>query len=79
MYTVEMDHDEICITVLDDVGFNDDLRIIIYDDIVFITQHDPENDQDSIIQISPDMWDELISAINSPEGAFRIKKVDNTK
>ena len=79
MYTVEMDHDEIEINVLDDAGFNDDLRIIIYDDIVFIAQHDPENDLDNIIQISPDMWDELISAINSPEGAFRIKKVDNTK
>lgn len=74
MYTVEMDHDEIEITVLDDAGFNDDLRIIIYDDIVFIAQHDPENNHDNIIQISPEMWDELVSAINSPEGAFRTVK-----
>lgn len=71
MYTVEMDHDEIEIIVLDDTGFNDDLKVTLYDDICFIHQFDQDNGIENIIQLSPDMWDELVSAINSPEGAFR--------
>ena len=84
MFTVEMDHDEIVITVLDDTGENDDLHVYLYDDCVFIKQVDGDGDfikqvdSDgdfiSVLQISPDMWGELMDAINSPEGAFIKRK-----
>jgi hypothetical protein len=70
MFTVEMDHDEIEINILDDAGNNDDVKVHIFDDIVYIRQIDEHNKVESI-QMSPIMWDELVAAINSSEGAYR--------
>ena len=76
MYTVEFDHDEICITVMDDFGTHGDLIVNSFDDLVYIRQYDPETDTDFIIEISPEMWEELISAIHSKEGFFkRVRNV----
>jgi hypothetical protein len=76
MYTVEFDHDEICITVMDDTGVHGDLKVYAFDDLVYIAQDDPELDTQHILEINPDMWEELIAAINSPEGFFkRVKSV----
>lgn len=74
MYTVEFDHDEVCITVMDDTGMHGDLKVKAYDDFVYITQDDPENDIEYILEINPAMWEELIAAIQSPEGFFRRVK-----
>ena len=75
MFSVEMDHDEIEITVLDDYGYNEDLKVTLYEDVVYIRQYNEVTDREELIQISPDMWDELVTAINSPEGFFKtIKK-----
>lgn len=71
MYTVEIDHDEICITVLDDTGQHGDLKVYAYDDLVYITQDDPELECEHILEISPEMWEDLINAISSPEGVFK--------
>ena len=71
MYTVEFDHDEICITVMDDTGEFGDLKVYSYDDIVYITQDDPELDCQHILELNPEMWEELITAIHSPEGFFK--------
>jgi len=74
MFTVEMDHDEIEITILDDANNNEDVKIHLFDDIVYIRQVFDDNKIEAI-QMSPDMWDELVAAINSSEGAYRsIKK-----
>ena len=70
MYSVEFDWDEVCITVMDDTGVHGDLKIYAFDDLVYITQDDPELDMQHILEINPDMWEELISAIHSPEGFF---------
>lgn len=74
MYTVEYEADEVCITILDDDGFNEDLVINSFTDIVYIRQYDEATDRITTIAISPHMWEELINAIHSPEGAFRIAK-----
>jgi len=74
MFTVEMDHDEIEITILDDANNNEDVKIHLFDDIVYIRQVFDDNKIEAI-QMSPDMWDELVAAINSSEGAYHsIKK-----
>jgi hypothetical protein len=70
MFTVEMDWDEVAITVMDDTGTHGDLKIYSYDDVVYITQEDVELDCVNTLEINPAMWDELITAIASPEGFF---------
>ena len=73
MFTVEMDHDEIEITILDDAGNNEDVKVHLFDDIVYIRQVLSDNKIEAI-QMSPAMWDELVAAINSPEGAYLTVK-----
>ena len=81
MFSVEFDWDEVCITVMDDTGHHGDLKVHAFDDIVYFRQYDPDIDRMISIAIAPSQWDELISAINSPEGAFitRTKHVKNKK
>lgn len=73
MFTVEMNHDEIEITILDDTGHKEDVKVHLFDDIVYIRQVLDGNKVEAI-EMSPDMWDELVAAINSPEGAYRTVK-----
>ena len=71
MFSVEFEHDEICITVMDDSGNHEDLIVNSFDDLVYIRQYDEELDRVMCIAISPAMWEELITAIDSPEGLFK--------
>ena len=73
MFTVEMDFDEIEITVMDDTDEYEDIKVHIFDDIVYTRQFDDEAPWPETIAMSPDMWDQLVLAINSPEGAFQVK------
>ena len=75
MYTVEFDYDEVCITILDDAGLYEDVTINSFDDIVYIRQWDKDSQKMEAIAMSPKQWEELISAINSPEGAFIVRNV----
>lgn len=70
MFSVEFDHDEVCITVMDDTGVHGDLKVYAFDDLVYIGQDDPETDTQTLLEINPMMWEELIAAIHSPEGVF---------
>jgi len=70
MYTVEFDHDDIEITVIDDSDYYEDLKIDAFDDIVYIRQWNEEKDRFNTVAISTQMWEELIAAISSPEGAY---------
>ena len=72
MYTVEYDHDEITITILDDHGWHSDLIVNSFDDIVYIRQYDEDTNSHSVISLSPRQWEELIAAMHSPEGAYKI-------
>jgi|TARA_R110002167_G_scaffold32489_3_gene105378 hypothetical protein len=71
MYSIEMDHDEIVITVMDDSGNYEDLIINSFDDIVYIRQWEENKVTPQAIAISPAMWEELISAMDSPSGFFK--------
>lgn len=70
MFSVEYDHDEITITIVDDTGFHGDLKIYAFDDVVYLSQWDPDTDSDSLIMISPDMWEQLLLSIESTEGVY---------
>lgn len=73
MFTVEFDHDNVEIVVLDDNGFHQDIRIDSFDDIVYIRQWNEEKNHFTTIAISPDMWDELIKAMHQTEGAYTTR------
>ena len=70
MFTVEFDHDNIEIVVVDDANNHEDLIVDAFDDIVYIRQWDEELDRTVIIEVSPKQWEELIAAMHSTEGAF---------
>lgn len=73
MFTTEIDHDEIIVTILDDHGFHEDVIFNIYDDCVIIRQWDEHIGNHSEIIMSPDMFDDFIAALNRPEGAYRVE------
>jgi len=70
VYTVEMDLDEIEITVLDDNGRYEDVKVFSYDDVVYIRQFNQKKNKNDLIQMSPEMYAELMEAWKSPEGSF---------
>ena len=74
MYTVEYEHDTIEIVILDDKGYEDDLKIEVEDEGVYISQWKSILNEEFNIRISNKQWLELIAAINSPEGAFIIEE-----
>lgn len=74
MFTTEIDHDEIKITILDDNAFHEDVAFLIYDDCVIIRQWDEEIDNFVEIILSPNMFDDFTEAMNKPAGAFRIER-----
>ena len=74
MYTVESEHDTIEIVILDDKGYEDDLRIEVEDTGVYISQWNSILNEETNIRISNKQWMELIAAINSPEGAFILEE-----
>jgi len=71
MFSVEFEHDEITITIMDDSGGYDDLIINSFDDIIYIRQFEDDNPRPQSIAMTPKMWEELITAIDSPEGFFK--------
>ena len=77
MYTVEYEHDTFEIVVLDDKGREDDLRVEIESDAVFISQFNSIINEEMSIRITPEQWDEMLEALQSPEGSYikRIKKL----
>lgn len=71
MFTVEMDWDEIAITVLDEGAFHEDVQCLIYEDTVFIRQWNDKENRFSVIAMSPEMFDELRVSFDQGEGAYR--------
>jgi hypothetical protein len=71
MFSIEMEHDEITITIMDDRGNYSDLIINSFDDIVYIRQFEDDKKIPHAIAISPQQWEELIASFQSHEGFFR--------
>tara|TARA_Y100000389_G_C17305704_1_gene435273 strand:- start:279 stop:470 length:192 start_codon:yes stop_codon:yes gene_type:complete len=59
---------------MDDTGHHGDLKVHAFDDIVYLVQDDINLQSSNVVEINPDMWEELIASINSPEGFFMRKK-----
>tara|TARA_B100000963_G_scaffold341342_1_gene340907 strand:+ start:90 stop:323 length:234 start_codon:yes stop_codon:yes gene_type:complete len=74
MYTVEFEHDTFEVVVLDDQGREDDLRVEIESDAVYISQFNSVLNQEQNIRITPEQWDEMLEALRSPEGSYIKRK-----
>lgn len=74
MFTIEMDHDETLVTILDENDNYEDVQFAIFDDIVYIRQWNEELDVFETIAISPEMFDEFRKALDLPEGAYHTRK-----
>ena len=70
MFTVEMDFDEMEITVLDDSGRFEDVKVFSYDEIVYIRQFNEKKNAWDLIQMTPQMYAELMTAWQSPQGSY---------
>lgn len=76
MFTVEMDTDNgesVTVTTLDGSGFYDDIRLVMFDDVVFLTQQDDHDMLHSLI-LSPQQWHDLTVAMQTTEGAYITKR-----
>lgn len=74
MFTIEMDWDEVAITILDESGQYEDLQVIIYDDIVYMRQWFEEANRFNVIAITPEMFQAIIASMKLPEGAYKLFK-----
>jgi hypothetical protein len=70
MWTVEFEDDHFEIVILDDTGVEEDIKVELEDEGVFISQYCSIMDEEQNIRISHKQWEELLLAVNSPEGAF---------
>jgi|SaaInlV_100m_DNA_5_1039725.scaffolds.fasta_scaffold46559_2 hypothetical protein len=76
MFTVEIDWDEIAITVLDEDAYHEDVQCLIYDDTVYIRQWDDKSNRFSVVAMSPEMFDELRVSFDQGEGAYRRERIE---
>ena len=76
MFTVEMDTDggeSITVTTLDGSGRHDDVRLVMFDDVVFLSQHDDHDMLHSLI-VSPQQLFDIVSSMSLPAGAYQVSK-----
>jgi hypothetical protein len=73
MFTIEMNHDETAIVILDEDAEFEDIEIILYEDIVYICQWCEEIDDYIVLSMSPEMFEAINAAFNLPEGAYCLR------
>lgn len=74
MFTVEMDHDEISIQILDDNGSHEDVGIFLYVDYCFIRQWDESKQKFNVVTMSPQMFYEFVESMKKSEGTYVMEK-----
>ena len=76
MYTVEFGSACATITTLDEHDAYDDVEVIICeDDTVFIKQHIHDVEEVNVIYMSYGQLMDIMAAMNSPEGAYRLEDI----
>ena len=74
MYTVELEYDHAFIRTLDEKDRYEDVSVIISDDgRVYIIQYNEKTNKNDVIVMSLQQLIDLYSAMDSPEGAFRLE------
>jgi len=76
MYTVEFEEEDTVITVLCEEDDQEDVEVIIgADGTTFIRQFQEYKNEYDIITLTYAQLQDIVAAVNSPAGAFRVKWV----
>lgn len=67
-----MNFDETVVTILDEAGQVEDIKVYLGDDAVYITQYNEDMDREEIIQMPLKVWTEFFASLNSPGGTYKI-------
>lgn len=70
MFTVEFNFDHTEVRVLDDAGKHEEIIIQFRENTVKVEQYNSNSDIYTSVLMSPEQWDEILSAMQSTEGAF---------
>jgi len=80
LYTVEFESDATVITSLSEEDEQEDIEMIIGDDgTVFIRQFQEYKNEYDVVVMNYQQLMDLVSAINSPEGAFKLELIDENR
>lgn len=77
MFTVEFEEDATIITSLDEQGDLEDLQVIQDERFVFLRQYDEFTDEFLVLMISPEQFQDIISAQKCSEGAYYVRTVND--
>jgi hypothetical protein len=74
MFTIEHEFDATIITLIDEGSPNlaDDVTISAFEDCVTLEQLDPRSDELVTITLSMVQVNDLLAALNLPEGSYRL-------
>ena len=76
MFTVEFESDASVITTIDERDRFEDVQMILGDDgTVYIRQFEHDLEQYQMLYMSSQQWLDLLTAYQSPEGAYYVKVV----
>lgn len=79
MFTVEFEHDASIVTTLDQQDAFEDVEMVLADDgTIYIRQFDEQLEEFQMIYMSAQQWLDLITAYQSPEGAYVLQIDYNT-
>tara|TARA_Y100000389_G_C17419780_1_gene496034 strand:- start:1178 stop:1402 length:225 start_codon:yes stop_codon:yes gene_type:complete len=74
MFTVEEEFDESIVTILDVNGQYEDITMYYSENGVYITQYNEQTDEDTIIELTTEMWETMIEAYNRTNGTYIVSK-----
>ena len=72
MFTVEEEFDESIVTILDVNGQYEDITMYYSENGVYITQYNEQTDEDTIIELTTEMWETMIEAYNRTNGTYIV-------
>ena len=80
MFTIEHDFDATVVTLVDEgeTPLQDDITISAFAECVTVEQHDLRTDRTQKITLSMQQIHDLAAALDLPEGAYRLRREDDT-
>jgi hypothetical protein len=75
MFTVEHLSSASVVTSIDDGGRTSDVRLTLYDNIVYLSQWDEKLQKDNLIEMSAMQWLEMMKSMNQAEGAYFLDAI----
>jgi hypothetical protein len=75
MFTIEHSEDFSVVTSLDDRGSLGDVRLTLYDNVVYLSQWDEKLQKDNLIEMSAMQWLEMMKSMDQAEGAYFLDAI----